>query len=172
MALEIRVPSFGESITESTVARWLRENGSWVEKGEPVVTLDTEKASSDVEAPASGVLKVLAAEGADVAIGAVIAEIDETAGRPAGGAAIPQTRPSVLTRDEPSARPPGAPPAGPETPSVPDVLPEVRPEAQPEPAVPRPSPAPLPAAGRTETRKPMTRLRRTIAYQINGHPHG
>jgi 2-oxoglutarate dehydrogenase E2 component (dihydrolipoamide succinyltransferase) len=160
MALEIRVPSFGESITESTIAQWIREDGAWVEKGEAIVTLDTEKASSDIEAPASGVLKVIVAAGTDVRIGAVIAEIDDKASKPAGEAPAPPV----------ASRPPGPQPppqaAVPES-HTPPAAPAPQEQPKPLPALePLPVPEPVAASGRSETRKPMTRLRRTIARHL------
>lgn len=86
MAHEIKIPPFGESITESTVAQWLKADGEWVNRGDSIVTLDTEKASSDLQAEVSGRLKIRTPEGTDVEIGSVIGEIDEQAEKPSGGA--------------------------------------------------------------------------------------
>src|ERR1043166_108272 len=83
MAHEIKVPSFGESITEGTIAPWLKRDGEWVDKGEPLVTIDTEKASSDLEADVGGKLKIAAQAGTDVKIGAIIGQIDESTEKPA-----------------------------------------------------------------------------------------
>ena len=92
MALEIKVPSFGESISESTVAAWLRNEGDIVAKGDALVTMDTEKASSDLTADAAGRLHILAPAGTDVAIGAVIGSIDESAATDAPAARKDRTR--------------------------------------------------------------------------------
>src|SRR5437588_1730989 len=81
MATEIKVPSVGESVTEGTVSRWLKRDGEQVRSGEPVLELETEKATAEVPAPASGTLRVGASEGATVAVGAVVGRIEE------GGAA-------------------------------------------------------------------------------------
>jgi 2-oxoglutarate dehydrogenase E2 component (dihydrolipoamide succinyltransferase) len=76
MATEIRVPTLGESITEATVARWLKQPGEAVERDEPLVELETDKVTLEVPAPAAGRLgEVLAAEGANVPIGAVLGTI-------------------------------------------------------------------------------------------------
>jgi 2-oxoglutarate dehydrogenase E2 component (dihydrolipoamide succinyltransferase) len=76
MSTPIKVPSVGESITEGTIARWLKKDGESVQADEPVLELETEKASNEIPAPADGVLHIKAPEGAKVAIGAVIGEIE------------------------------------------------------------------------------------------------
>jgi 2-oxoglutarate dehydrogenase E2 component (dihydrolipoamide succinyltransferase) len=83
MPVDITVPSVGESITEGTIARWLKPDGAMVRANEPIVELDTDKASQEVMAPASGVLSIGVKEGERVSIGAVIGRIDERATAPA-----------------------------------------------------------------------------------------
>ncbi|NNM29995.1 MAG: dihydrolipoyllysine succinyltransferase, partial [Akkermansiaceae bacterium] len=73
--INIKVPAAGESITSASVAQWHKRNGDQVTKGEKLVTLDTDKVSSDLEADASGLLAIIAAEGEEVDIGAVIGTI-------------------------------------------------------------------------------------------------
>jgi 2-oxoglutarate dehydrogenase E2 component (dihydrolipoamide succinyltransferase) len=80
-AQPVTVPGVGESISEGILARWLKADGAAVKAGEPLCELETDKASTVVPAPSSGILKVQAAEGATVAIGATIATIDP-AGQP------------------------------------------------------------------------------------------
>jgi 2-oxoglutarate dehydrogenase E2 component (dihydrolipoamide succinyltransferase) len=58
MAVEIKVPSVGESVSEATLSRWLKPEGTWVQANEPVCELDTEKASTEVMAPVAGLLKI------------------------------------------------------------------------------------------------------------------
>ena len=72
----VLVPPAGESITEGTVARWIKPDGSVVKLGEPLVELETDKASSVVPAPSAGQLKITVAEGVVVQIGATIGTID------------------------------------------------------------------------------------------------
>ena len=79
MSLEVKVPAAGESITSANVARWHKPEGSSVRKGEVLVTLETDKVSTELEAPADGVLRIVVAEGEEVAIGTVIALLDEVA---------------------------------------------------------------------------------------------
>ena len=80
MAVDIKVPSVGEAITEGVLAKWLKADGDAVREGEPLYELETDKASQEVSAPASGVLKIGAKEGQKVAIGAVVGRIEEGAG--------------------------------------------------------------------------------------------
>src|SRR6516225_6714616 len=77
MAIEIKVPSVGESITEGVLSRWLRKNGENVRADEPVLELETEKATTEVAAPASGKLVTTVPEGKTVTIGAVVGRIEE-----------------------------------------------------------------------------------------------
>ncbi len=78
MPVDIVVPVLGESITEATIARWLKQPGDSVQVDEPIVELETEKATVELPAPKAGVLaEVLFAEGQDVEVGAVIGRISD-----------------------------------------------------------------------------------------------
>jgi 2-oxoglutarate dehydrogenase E2 component (dihydrolipoamide succinyltransferase) len=81
MAVEIKVPSVGESVTEGTLSRWLKSNGDFVRADEPVFELETEKATQEVPAPAAGALKILVPEGQTIAIGAVVGHIEAVAAK-------------------------------------------------------------------------------------------
>jgi 2-oxoglutarate dehydrogenase E2 component (dihydrolipoamide succinyltransferase) len=71
MATEIRVPTLGESISEATVGKWFKQRGESVKADEPLVELETEKVTLEVNAPAAGVLsEIVADSGATVSIGA------------------------------------------------------------------------------------------------------
>jgi 2-oxoglutarate dehydrogenase E2 component (dihydrolipoamide succinyltransferase) len=76
MAVNIEVPSAGESVTEGILARWLKPNGAFVQANEVVCELETDKASLEVRAPASGTLTITVAEGQKVAVGAVLGHIE------------------------------------------------------------------------------------------------
>jgi 2-oxoglutarate dehydrogenase E2 component (dihydrolipoamide succinyltransferase) len=81
MAIKIEVPELGESVLEATVARWLKKEGDFVNVGEALVELETDKVNLEVGAKRAGVLqKIEAAEGADVKVGDVLGTIDEKAG--------------------------------------------------------------------------------------------
>src|SRR3984957_3684419 len=81
-SVPIKVPSVGESISEGILARWLKPDGGLVKAEEPLFELETDKASSVVPAPSSGVLKIGIGEGETVPIGATVGTIDP-AGTPA-----------------------------------------------------------------------------------------
>jgi 2-oxoglutarate dehydrogenase E2 component (dihydrolipoamide succinyltransferase) len=126
MAIEITVPSLGESVSTATVARWIRQPGETVRADEPVVELETDKVTVEVNAPADGVLGApAAAEGAEVAVGALLAVIEQAA--PAGAA------PALPTVAAPGVHAPPSPPG---------------PVARPAAVAETPAPLPLPAAAK------------------------
>src|ERR1700730_7149958 len=80
MPAEIKVPSLGESVTEATVAKWLKRPGEAVAIDEPIAELETDKITLEVYAPAAGTLaEILAEEGATVPVGAVLGRIADGA---------------------------------------------------------------------------------------------
>lgn len=78
MSLKIKVPTVGESISEVTIAQWLKKDGDFVEMDEVICELESDKATFELTAEASGTLKILAQDGDTLAIGADICEIDES----------------------------------------------------------------------------------------------
>ena len=190
MATDIKVPTLGESVTTATVARWLKQTGQSVTADEPLVELETDKVTVEVNAPGAGTLGAIqAAEGAEVEVGSVLATLE------AAGAALAAS--STAANPSPGVNPPPkavGPVSRPAQPSEHAPLPaaaKLMEEkgvlaanvagtakdgrvskgdvlaflARPAPA----SPAPL-AAPRTgdvrEQRVKMTRLRRTIASRL------
>src|SRR5436305_8610401 len=80
MTIEIRVPTLGESVTEATVARWLKQPGETITRDEPVVELETDKVTLEVPAPAAGTLgEIRAGEGTNVPVGAEVGIITDGA---------------------------------------------------------------------------------------------
>ena len=77
MATEVKIPNVGESITSANVARWHKQDGESVSKGETVLTIETDKVSNDLDADASGTLRIIVPEGEEVPIGTVVARIEE-----------------------------------------------------------------------------------------------
>src|SRR5215831_17645784 len=180
MATEIKVPSLGESIAEATVSKWLKRPGEPIALDEPVAELETDKVTLEVPAPAAGTLaEILAEEGDNVPVGAVLGTIAPTPTLPhigGQGRARERERPAkregegqqALERAGPAVRklieesgldratiaPTG--PGGRITKA--DVL-ATRPPA------PAPPP-PVPAAGEREVRVRMSRLRRRIAERL------
>jgi 2-oxoglutarate dehydrogenase E2 component (dihydrolipoamide succinyltransferase) len=78
MSVEVKIPAVGESITSGIVSVWHKKSGERVRKGEPLFTLETDKVSTEIVADVDGVLETKAAEGQEVKIGEVVAEIDES----------------------------------------------------------------------------------------------
>ncbi|XMO88227.1 2-oxoglutarate dehydrogenase complex dihydrolipoyllysine-residue succinyltransferase [Algibacter sp. AS12] len=87
MILEMKVPSPGESITEVEIATWLVEDGDYVEKDQAIAEVDSDKATLELPAEASGIITLKAEEGDAVEVGAVVCLIDTSAEKPAGGEA-------------------------------------------------------------------------------------
>ena len=90
MALEMKVPSPGESITEVEIAEWLVADGDWVEKDQAIAEVDSDKATLELPAEASGIISLKAEEGDAVAVGAVVCFIDTEAKRPDGNETVPE----------------------------------------------------------------------------------
>ena len=126
MAFSVQMPALGESVTEGTVTRWLKQEGDTVELDEPLLEVSTDKVDTEIPSPAAGVLtKIVAHEDDTVEIGGELAVIGDAAEAAQGGGA-----------EQPAAE------AAPE--------PQPEPEAQPEPAPQpqaEPEPAPASAAG-------------------------
>jgi len=118
---DIVVPALGESVTEATVAKWFKAVGDAVAADEPLVELETDKVTVEVNAPAAGVLEAISeAEGAEVQVGSVLGSIADGA----------------VAAEKPAAQP-----------AAPAPAPEPVPAPAPAPAAaPAPAPAPAPAA--------------------------
>ena len=106
MILEMKVPSPGESITEVEIATWLVSDGDYVEKDQAIAEVDSDKATLELPAEASGIITLKAEEGDAVAVGQVVCLIDTAAEAPEGGSS------STTNSESP------APAAEAETPSV------------------------------------------------------
>src|SRR5215204_123627 len=77
--IDIKVPTIGESISEVTLVKWLRNDGAYVERDEVIAELESEKATFEVNAEQAGVLKTVGKEGDTLQIGDVVAQIDDKA---------------------------------------------------------------------------------------------
>jgi 2-oxoglutarate dehydrogenase E2 component (dihydrolipoamide succinyltransferase) len=101
MATDVQVPTLGESITEGTLANWLKKPGEAVAADEPIAELETDKVSVEVPSPVAGVLaEQVVKQGDTVAVGAVIARIDEGA---TAAASAPVTAAAEATTNPPGA---------------------------------------------------------------------
>ena len=87
--IDIKVPTVGESISEVTLLKWNKKDGEYVERDEVIAELESEKATFEVNAEQAGVLKTAAKEGDTLRIGDLLANIDETAAKPASNDAPP-----------------------------------------------------------------------------------
>jgi len=105
MAIEIKIPSVGESVQEAVLAEWFKKDGDIVQKDDALLVIETDKVTLEVVAEAGGVLKILIKEGETVAIGAVVGQI-ETAGK---------------TTKPPTPQPEPAPEPSPERPVPPET---------------------------------------------------
>ena len=100
MGLEIKIPAVGESITEVTIAKWLKKDGEAVKRDEVIAELESDKATFELPAETDGILKIRVAEGETIGIGTVIADLDGTASNgavpaPSAPAAAPVAAPAA-----------------------------------------------------------------------------
>ena len=150
MAIELKVPALGESVTEVEIGPWLKREGDAVNKDDNVVTLESEKATVELPSPITGTLgKIVKRTGEKAVVGDVIALFE------------PSGKPREEAKPTPKPEAPLATPVPP-APSVPS--PRVAERKKPEPLVPalRDEGAP----GRQEEVVPMTLLRRTVAQRL------
>jgi 2-oxoglutarate dehydrogenase E2 component (dihydrolipoamide succinyltransferase) len=192
MAAEVKIPALGESVSEATIVRWLKQDGDSVEADEPLLEIETEKAAMDVVAEVGGRLSITQPAGARVQAGAVVGRITEDVAA-AGGQARPPSAP-VEAPERPESRERGAASRPPAVPPVPlreaerptppaqrepergerpaaQTAAEVGDRAESRPTAPtrdgngRPERAPDATDADVE-RVPMTALRRTIAARL------
>ncbi|MGH7898644.1 MAG: biotin/lipoyl-containing protein, partial [Candidatus Binatia bacterium] len=98
MAVEVRIPSLGESVSEGEIARWLKKDGDTVAPDDVLFELETDKATMEIAAESAGRLEILKPEGSKVEVGTVVARIIEGDGN--------VSRPAEAERKAPSLRPP------------------------------------------------------------------
>src|ERR1051326_468656 len=83
MAIEVKIPAVGESITSGVVSAWHKKSGEFVNEGEALFTLETDKVSTEIVAEKGGMLETKVPEGREVKIGEVVAIIDDSKQPPA-----------------------------------------------------------------------------------------
>src|SRR6266480_476973 len=83
MAIEVKIPAVGESITSGVVSAWHKKSGEFVNEGEALFTLETDKVSTEIVAEKAGIIETKVPEGQEVKIGEVVAVIDDSKGKPA-----------------------------------------------------------------------------------------
>lgn len=170
MSAEVKIPAVGESITSGLISTWHKQDGETVSAGDVLLTLETDKVSTEITAEKSGVLRIKAAEGQEVKIGEVVALIEEAGSSVAAPAQAAEAPKKSKTAAAPAPEPAQAPKAAP---------------VAAEAAAPEPSFANLAAAVATanvslstvsenlpaveegrSTRKRLSPLRRKIAAQL------
>jgi 2-oxoglutarate dehydrogenase E2 component (dihydrolipoamide succinyltransferase) len=150
MAVELIVPSVGESITEVEIGDWLKSEGELVARDEPVVVVESDKVSVELPAPTAGrITAVLKHKGEKAAVGDVIGYMEPDGAAPASSAAPQPSAPSIEKVEEKETAP--APPAA---------------SAAPESGIRIPEPAAAPSSGRKEEVVPMSPIRRRIAERL------
>ena len=109
MALEIKIPSVGESVQEAILAQWYKADGATVKKDEPLFVIETDKVTLEVVAEAGGVLKIVVQEGETVAIGTVVGTIETDGAAAAESPASPPDEAPESKKDQPDRGPETAP---------------------------------------------------------------
>lgn len=154
MSHEVTLPALGESVTEGTVTRWLKNVGDTVAVDEPLVEISTDKVDTEIPSPVAGVIEeILVAEDDTVEVGAVLVRVGDGSGAaapaapaPAAGTPAPEAAPAVAASAPEPVAPPVAetPPAPPAAPAAPPAPPVASPDAEPAPPATPPA-APPPA---------------------------
>jgi 2-oxoglutarate dehydrogenase E2 component (dihydrolipoamide succinyltransferase) len=142
VAVDVRIPQLGESVSEAVIVRWLKADGELVRADEPLLELETEKAAMEVVAEAAGRLEIGQPAGAHVTAGAVVGRIAEAAPASADGAPLAPPRRESSAVETPPPR---------ETPPAPRR--DVEPPAPPPRVEPRPAPAAAPAESPAQPRQ-------------------
>jgi 2-oxoglutarate dehydrogenase E2 component (dihydrolipoamide succinyltransferase) len=159
MAFSVQMPALGESVTEGTVTRWLKQEGESVEVDEPLLEVSTDKVDTEIPSPAAGILqRIVVSEDETVEVGAELAVIADSSDGTSGTPAPQQEQPAAA-----AAEPAPAP----------------EPEPEPEPAAPAPAPAAddrpaasggtsvtMPALGESVTEGTVTRWLKQVGDQV------
>ena len=166
MAFSVQMPALGESVTEGTVTRWLKQEGDTVELDEPLVEVSTDKVDTEIPSPAAGVLtKIIAQEDDTVEVGGELAVIGDAS---EGGA--PEAPAQAPSQPEPQASPQAAAPPEPE----PEPAPAAPTRAEPAPAAPAPqapssggaTPVLMPELGESVTEGTVTRWLKKVGDSV------
>ena len=168
MAVSVQMPALGESVTEGTVTRWLKQEGDAVVVDEPLLEVSTDKVDTEIPAPASGVLsKIVAHEDDTVAVGGELAIISEAGEAPQSAPAAPVEQPTPAEEPAAPAPPapeihqPPAPPAAPPAPPAPPAAP-----AAPAAASGSTTPVLMPELGESVTEGTVTRWLKKVGDTV------
>ncbi len=105
---ELKIPAVAESITEVTLSKFLVKDGDYVELDQPICEVETDKASQELPSPAAGKVKLVASEGDDLKVGALVATIDESAAAPAKAAKTEEKKTEAPKAEQKKAEAPKA----------------------------------------------------------------
>jgi pyruvate dehydrogenase E2 component (dihydrolipoamide acetyltransferase) len=162
MAFSVQMPALGESVTEGTVTRWLKQEGDTVELDEPLLEVSTDKVDTEIPSPAAGVLtRIVAHEDDTVEIGGELAVIGDATEGAQGGAEQPAEPPPAQAAPEPQPEPQAAP------------APEPEPQAPAAPAASAPSasgdsqPVLMPELGESVTEGTVTRWLKKVGDVVD-----
>src|SRR5271170_1214214 len=168
MAFSVQMPALGESVTEGTVTRWLKQEGDTVELDEPLLEVSTDKVDTEIPSPAAGVLtKIVAHEDDTVEIGGELAVIGDSAEGTQGGAEQPAEPPPAQAAPEPQ------PEREPEPEPQATPAPEPQPQAPAAPAASAPSgsgdsqPVLMPELGESVTEGTVTRWLKKVGDAVD-----
>ncbi|WP_327096802.1 2-oxoglutarate dehydrogenase, E2 component, dihydrolipoamide succinyltransferase [Nocardia vinacea] len=159
MAFSVQMPALGESVTEGTVTRWLKQEGDTVEVDEPLLEVSTDKVDTEIPSPAAGVLsKIVAAEDDVVEVGGELGVISEAGEAPAPAAApAPEAAPAPAPAPAPEPAPAPAAAAAAPAPAAP---------AAPAPAAASGTPVKMPELGESVTEGTVTRWLKQVGDQV------
>ncbi|MDW5612848.1 2-oxoglutarate dehydrogenase, E2 component, dihydrolipoamide succinyltransferase [Mycolicibacterium vanbaalenii] len=158
MAISVQMPALGESVTEGTVTRWLKQEGDTVEEDEPLLEVSTDKVDTEIPSPAAGVLKKIVAQEDDtVEVGGELAVIGDADDSDAGGDEKPEPEPEP----EPEAE------AEPEPAPEPEPEPEAKPKAKPAQSSGSATPVLMPELGESVTEGTVTRWLKKIGDSVD-----
>lgn len=171
MAFSVQMPALGESVTEGTVTRWLKQEGDTVELDEPLVEVSTDKVDTEIPSPAAGVLtKIVAQEDDTVEVGGELAVIGDAS---EGGAEGGDSQPAAPAPSQPEPQTQSAPEPEPEPEPQPQAQPEPQTQAQPEPAPAQQSsggadatPVLMPELGESVTEGTVTRWLKKVGDSV------
>ncbi|QGN47571.1 2-oxoglutarate dehydrogenase, E2 component, dihydrolipoamide succinyltransferase [Micromonospora sp. WMMC415] len=160
MPVSVTMPRLGESVTEGTVTRWLKQEGDTVEVDEPLLEVSTDKVDTEIPSPAAGVLtRIVVGEDETAEVGSELAVIDGEGGAAGGGEAAPQRQ--AAPEPEPTAAAAG---------TAEQVAQEEAPQAEAPKAAPAPSgegtPVTMPALGESVTEGTVTRWLKQVGETV------
>ncbi|MDP9180212.1 MAG: 2-oxo acid dehydrogenase subunit E2 [Chloroflexota bacterium] len=165
MAYTLKMPEVGETVTEGTIEKWLKQPGDKIEKYEPIVEINTDKVNVELPSPVNGTMtEILAQEGETVLVGAALATIEEVAGEMPADTAPPKPTEASPAAAEPQ---PAAAEAAP-------AAAELQPAAEAAPAAAEPQSAaaePAPAQPKAAAKQPQPAVAQANGQDSAGGPH-